>query len=691
MPSNLLESLNPIQKEAVLHFESPLLIVAGAGSGKTKVITHKIAYMIQEKDMSPFRILGVTFTNKAANEMKERVAKLTGFEPRQFPISTFHSLGLRILRESGSTAGFDSDWQVMNDSEQRQLLDRIIKENYSFYTNDMRDDVRKKINLAKMNLSYPNNREELFERGFSQEEVSIFSMYYERQQKVKRWDYEDLVSLPTRLLQHNEEIREKYRNRFDYIVVDEFQDTNPNQYELVKLLARQHQQITVVGDDDQAIYSWRGASIRFLFDYENDFRDVRTIKLEQNYRSTKPILDFANQLITRNKLRKGKSMWTQNKGGNPVYLLHTASKEGEAAKVAELIYHLIMEEPDLLPVAVLYRINSQSLAFETEFTRRNIRFKILKGQPFFERKEIKDSMALLKLAYNPDDDISFVRLIDMLPLGIGAKTLEQISAKAGEEGTSLFSALRDHFPDRYNAKESFKKIMELHHSFEDRGVSEILTILLNYTRYRPNLEERGEQDRLMNIEELVNFIKDWEQSAGDRNFGSLLDRMSLDSDIGEKGDQSNTHVFLLTMHNAKGLEFNTVVTAGVNSTYLPFFMRKEASELEEERRLMYVAVTRPIKQLILSVGSHKPSPFLRDVEYTQFRNLYSVEEFIDELSPRPEIPNEEAAAEDETFIQHPFFGKGRVRKKIDHEKILVDFENKGEKVIDTSIVAVTFL
>ncbi len=691
MPSNLLENLNPVQREAVLHFDSPLLIVAGAGSGKTKVITHKIAYMIQEKNMSPYRILGVTFTNKAANEMKERAASLTGFEPRQFPISTFHSLGLRILRESCAAAGFDSDWQVMNDSEQRQLLDRIIKENYSFYTNDMRDDVRKKINLAKMNLNYPNNSEELLQRGFSQEEVVIYSAYFERQHKVKRWDYEDLISLPVKLLLHNDEVREKYRNRFDYIVVDEFQDTNPNQYELIKLLARQHQQITVVGDDDQAIYSWRGASIRFLFNFENDFKDVRTIKLEQNYRSTKPILEFANQLITRNKLRKGKSMWTENEGGNPIYLLHTVSKEGEAAKVAELVYHLIMEEPDLLPVAILYRINSQSLAFETEFTRRNIRFKILKGQPFFERKEIKDSLALLKLAYNPDDDISFVRVIDVLPLGIGAKSLEQISEKARADGTSLFAAMRTHFPDRYDAKDSFKKIMELHDKFEDLDTSEILTILLNYTRYRPNLEERGEQDRLLNIEELINFIKGWEQEDSDKNFGNLLDRMSLDSEMGEKDDQSNIHVFLLTMHNAKGLEFNTVVTAGVNSTYLPFFMRKNASELEEERRLMYVAVTRPIKQLIMSVGSHKPSPFLRDVDYSLIRNLYSVEEFIDELSPRPEIPKEDEVADSEAFIQHPFFGKGRIRKKIDHQRILVDFENKGEKVIDTSVVAITFL
>ncbi len=691
MPNKLLEGLNPIQKEAVLYFDSPLLIVAGAGSGKTRVITHKIAYLIQEKEMSPYRILGVTFTNKAANEMKQRVADLTGLEPRQFPISTFHSLGLRILRESAAAGGFDSDWQVMDDGEQRRFLDRIIKDKYSFYTNDMRDDVRRKINLAKMNLNYPNNRDALLEVGFSQEEVEIFSLYFDKQHKIKRWDYEDLISLPVKLMLHNEEILEKYRNRFDYIVVDEFQDTNPNQYELIKLLARKHQQITVVGDDDQAIYSWRGASIRFLFNYENDFRDVRTIKLEQNYRSTQPILEFANRLITRNKLRKGKSMWTENKGGNPVFLFHTSSKEDEAEKVAQLIYHLIMEEPDMLPVAVLYRINSQSLAFETEFTRRNIRFKILKGQPFFERKEIKDSMAMLKLAYNPDDDLSFNRVVDMLPLGIGAKTLETISAKAEEDGASLFLTLRTHFSDRYKTKDSFPKIMELHNKFDEYSLSEILTILLNHSGYRPNLEERGEQDRLLNIEELINFVKSWEQDNRDKKFSDLLDRISTDSEAVEKGDNSNVHVFLLTMHNAKGLEFNTVVTAGTNATYMPFFMRKEPAELEEERRLMYVAVTRPIKQLIMSVGFHKPSPFLRDVDYSLFRNLYSLEEFIDEMSPRPEIPREEVLPDDGVFIEHPFFGKGRIRKKIDHEKFLVNFENKGEKLIDTSIVPVTFL
>ncbi|MCI0470705.1 MAG: ATP-dependent helicase, partial [Candidatus Aminicenantes bacterium] len=321
MKNDVLENLNRTQTEAVLYFDSPLLIIAGAGSGKTSVIAHKIAYLIKEKDYPPNNILGVTFTNRAADEMRNRIESLTGINAGNFNISTFHSFGLRILREAGHISGYDAAWQIIDDIDQKKVIERLIKENFEYFTNDMLEDVRKKISLAKMNLYYPNNPDFLLQKGFNSDEVKIFSLYYDYQKRSKVWDYEDLVSLPVKLLQNYEDLREKYAGRFRYVLVDEFQDTNPNQYELIKEIAGKHNNITVVGDDDQAIYSWRGASMRFLFNFEHDFPRTRIIKLEQNYRSTRQILDFANDVIAGNTFRRKKSMWSEKKEGAPVFIL----------------------------------------------------------------------------------------------------------------------------------------------------------------------------------------------------------------------------------------------------------------------------------------------------------------------------------------------------------------------------------
>lgn len=703
--NNLLETLNPEQKQAVLYLDSPLLIIAGAGSGKTKVITQKIAYLIREKEYSPYNILGVTFTNKAANEMKSRIQNLTGIDGRFFNISTFHSLGLRILRESGSAVGFDRDWQVIDDADQKKILDKLIKENLSYFTNDMRDDLKRKINFAKMELIYPNNRDFLFQKGFTEDEVRIFTLYFNFQKENKVWDYEDLVSLPVKLFQTHEETRLKYAEKFRYVVVDEFQDTNPNQYELLRAIAGDHKNITIVGDDDQAIYSWRGASIRFLFNFEDDFPGVHIVKLERNYRSTPQVLDFANSLISKNTLRRYKAMWTEKGTGNPVYLLNTRSKEDEAEKAADIIARLQQEDEyhELFPLAILYRINSQSLMFETEFTKRGIDFKILKGLRFFERKEIKDSLALLKLALNPGDDISFLRVIDFLSVGIGPKTLETISRHAREKNLPLFPALKECMPEKYKDKKIFPAIYDVHtrvgkpqpeQGQETLFFSEILTRLLKVSGYLEFLEEKGEEGRRMNIDELIEFIEKWETERPGESIGDLMDRITLDADANsnkENEDHKSTcPVFLLTMHNAKGLEFPTVITAGINATYLPFFMRKDRAEIEEERRLFYVAATRAIKQLIVSVGGDKPSPFLSDVSRSLYATIYS----SDDLFPGKSFLTEHGVpgqAVEEKYLEHPIFGRGKIIAAVAADKFIVHFDKKGEKTIDTSIVPVTFL
>jgi DNA helicase-2/ATP-dependent DNA helicase PcrA len=685
MPADNLSGLNPEQQQAVLHFDSPLLIVAGAGSGKTRVITHKIAHLILEKGMLPHHILAVTFTNKAASEMKIRIEALTGIEARLFNISTFHSLGLRILRESGGSLGFDSQWQVMDDDEQHRLFERLVKENFPYLGRD-NDDIRRKISLAKMNLNYPNNSEFLRQKGFSEDEISLFAHYHAAQQKNKLWDYEDLISFAVILLRDHETIREKYQQKFRYVLVDEFQDTNPNQYELIKLLSGDRRSITVVGDDDQAIYSWRGASVRFLFDYEQDFPGTRIIKLEQNYRSTPQILGFANRLISQNALRKAKQMWSDSASGHPVFVLRSRSKEEEAEEIARLITRLKASNPELFPLAILYRINSQSLALETEFLKQDISFRILKGLRFFERKEIRDSLALLRLALNPADDFAFLRLIDFLPLGIGSKTLENLKVLAKAKLLPLFAALEQCLPEKFNSRPLFSRLRQLQLGKSKHTVSEMYAGLLEQSGYMDMLREKDEEERLLNIKELGEFISKWETENPAAPFSDLLDRMSLETR--ETRRQEKTPVFLLTMHNAKGLEFPTVIVSGINSAYMPFFLRKGREEIEEERRLFYVASTRASQLLVISTASDRPSFFLQQIAASSYLPVYSFREIIDAIFPVAKTAPSQGEGK---FIVHPLFGRGRIVDKISESKYLIHFSDKGNKLIDTSVVKVEFI
>jgi len=687
MTGSVFSNLNEQQIDAVKFIGNPLVILAGAGSGKTRVITHKIAYLIEEQGYSPLNILGVTFTNKAANEMKNRVTEITGIDPFLFNISTFHSLGLRILRESGEKAGFSGDWAVSDDKDRKKAVGNIIRENYSYYTSDMVDDALRKINRAKMNLLYPNNREMLSRKGLTEDEIEIYSRYWDHQNRSRRWDFEDLISLPVLLLSGNRDVREMYRSRFRYVLVDEFQDTNPNQYELVRLIAGGHRRITVVGDDDQAIYSWRGANVRYLSDFREDFKGSKTMKMERNYRSTSEILEFANALIRKNKYRQMKEMWTDRESGNRVTLFLSTSKESEAEQITDMIEHYL-DDPGMFPVAILYRINSQSFPFESVLRKRGIGYRIVKGLRFFDRKEIKDSISLLRLALNPEDDVSFLRVIDFLPLGIGPKSLDQIRRVSTEQGGSLMQTLKDHFPDKFKSKPLLGKI---YHTRSRRGsepLSSILIGLLEDSGYRVYLKDRKEDDRILNIDELLDFVRKWESETTDPENGTeLLDRLTLESGK-EAGDDSDK-VLLLTMHNSKGLEFPTVVLAGVNETYMPFFMRKEKMEIEEERRLMYVGATRAVDRLIISTGGARESNFLMETGLTHVNIAYSFRELLEGISGETAGPVE-AEPDPDILVEHPFFGQGVLVKQTDTTKYLVNFGEKGEKLIDTSIVQLKF-
>ena len=689
MSSDLLEGLNPEQREAVLCLDQPLLIVAAAGTGKTRVITHKIAHLVRERGVQPWNILGVTFTNKAANEMKGRIEGLTGIAARLFPLSTFHSLGLRLLREAGENLGFDREWQVIDSGEQESTIGRIAKEGFPYLTGDQRSDLLKKINHAKMNGAYPNNPEALRQRGFAADEISVFSRYHQWQKDNKRWDYEDLITYAVQLLDHHPDVREHYREKFEYVVVDEFQDTNPNQYELVRLLATGNPHVTVVGDDDQAIYSWRGANVRFMFDFEKDFPGTKIIKLEQNYRSTPQILDFANAVIAGNVYRRKKEMRGDQPAGSPVFLLYTRSRDDEAESIARLIQQLRERNPELFPLAILYRINSQSLPFETELLKRGIPFQIIKGLRFFDRKEIKDALALLRLARDRDDDTSFLRLIDFMPVGIGPKTLEKLTARATAEKTSLFTALARQLPDKVRSQPALS-LLEYLHGGEHPKLSQELDLLLEKSGYLATLRERGEEERLLNLVELKEFIEKWEADSPSETFVDLLDRMLLESPTNRT--PGKTPVYLLTIHNAKGLEFPTAVVAGANSAYMPFFLRKESTEIEEERRLFYVAATRAINLLVLSTGSDRESPFIREAGRLRSQPVYSVQDIFAGSARQDEhkktAPSATASA---VYVEHPAFGKGRLIERISDTKYLIHFPDRGPLTIDSKIVKLTFL
>ncbi|HDP94209.1 MAG TPA: DUF3553 domain-containing protein [Candidatus Aminicenantes bacterium] len=678
MSTEWLEKMNPRQREAVLYFDSPLMVVAGAGSGKTRVITHKIAYLVKEKGLNPGNVLGVTFTNKAAAEMKTRIEQLTGIDARRFMISTFHALGLRMLRESGKEKGFAPEWSVIDDNEQRRIMDRLAREYLPGLTRDQRDQLRRRINLAKMNSLYPNNPDLLEARGFSNQEVGFFRRYHDCQVREQVWDFEDLVSLPVKMLQSDPQLLRFYGDRFQYVVVDEFQDTNPNQYEMIRLLSGRRHGVTVVGDDDQAIYSWRGASVRFLTDFERDFPNTRVIKLEQNYRSTKPILDFANHIIGMNRERKRKSMWTEREQGPPVCVLHSVSKQDEARKIADLVSLWKKTFPERLPVAILYRINSQSLALETAFARGRVSFRIIKGQRFFDRKEVRDAMAVLRLALNKSDNLAFRRLADSLPLGIGPRTLDQLERESQHSGQPLLATLFRMMPQKARSKPFLLHLEQLSADPPRSGYADVLRSLLKLSGYRKILRQREEEERLLNLDELEEFVRNWEENETNPQITDLLDRINVDAF--DKDHNHSVDAFLLTMHNAKGLEFKTVIAAGVNATYLPFFLRKGLHEWEEERRLFYVASTRAIHHLIVSTGSERLSPFLSSLPARLYRFAHSPEEIS---AGRDPLPVREASGEE---VVHPIFGQGRIEKRIDTHRLLVDFAERGRKVIDTSIV-----
>lgn len=606
-----LKGLNDRQREAVLHTGGPLLILAGAGSGKTRVLTHRIAYLIEEKEVFPGNILAITFTNKAANEMKERVASLLDGDVDNIWMGTFHSIGVRILRRDIDKIGYERSFSIYDRDDQITLMKECIKEK------DLNKDIYKEksvlatISSLKDGMISPDtyinqNYNDFYRRNVGE----LYALYQKKLKQNNALDFDDLIIKTLELLRTEPMVLDYYQKKFKYIFIDEFQDTNKSQYELVRLLSNKHRNLCVVGDDDQSIYKFRGADITNILNFEKDFSDSKIIKLEQNYRSTKNILDVANHVIKNNSERKDKSLWTNNEEGDLVVVETLPDSQDEAYFVASMVEKLMDEGYKPADFAILYRTNAQSRSFEEAFMKRNIPYKIVGGLRFYDRREIKDILAYLKLIQNPNDDISLKRIINVPRRGIGNSTMEKIEEYASSVGESIYTILQDlegipNLSTRAinNLKEFVGIIDNLMGVRDQMGIKDFMGEVLDQTGYIKDLEKEDSiesRTRLENIKEFVSVAIDFEVRNPEGTLEDFLANVSLLSDVDKTEDLDNSAT-MLTVHSAKGLEFPVVFLVGMEEGLFPISRALEDElELEEERRLCYVAITRAQKLLFIT-------------------------------------------------------------------------------------------
>ena len=631
---SIYDTLNPMQKEAVLQTEGPLLILAGAGSGKTRVLTHRVAYLIEEKQVNPWNILAITFTNKAAGEMRERVDQLVGFGAESIWVSTFHSTCVRILRRHIEYLGYTTNFSIYDSDDQKTLMKQVFKA-MDVDTKQFKErSVLGTISSAKDKLTGPE--EFLLNAGqdFRQRRIGeIYKEYQKRLKKNNALDFDDLIVKTVELFQNNSEVLNYYQERFKYIMVDEYQDTNLAQFKLVSLLASKYRNLCVVGDDDQSIYRFRGADIGNILSFEEMFPGAKVIKLEQNYRSTQNILNAANGVIRHNRGRKDKTLWTANGEGDLIRFKQFDTAREEADFVAREIRdsgYAYQEQ------AVLYRTNAQSRLLEERCIFYNVPYRLVGGVNFYQRKEIKDILAYLKTIANGVDDLSVLRIINVPKRGIGATTMGKVTIFASEHGMSLYDALREarQIPGLGKAAEKIGAFIGQMESFRARAQSDDYTIqdliegIMDETGYQQELEAEGEvesQTRLENIEELVNKAVSYEEDSEHPSLDEFLEQVALVADI-DNMDESENRVTLMTLHSAKGLEFPKVYLVGLEDGLFPSMMSinsDDKTDMEEERRLCYVGITRAKNELVITSARQrmvngetrycKPSRFLEEV------------------------------------------------------------------------------
>lgn len=631
----IFDTLNDRQCEAVKHTEGPLLITAGAGSGKTKVLTCRIAHLL-ELGVAPYRILAITFTNKAAKEMKERVTNLVGAQADSIWLSTFHSFCAKLLRfEIDGFHGYTRNFTIYDSSDQLVLVKDCLKklnlDDKQFTPRSVLGTISSAKNVLMDAKAFAAKASDFYE----QKVADVYALYQEKLRENNAVDFDDLLFLAVRLLQENEEVREKYQSRFQYILVDEYQDTNHAQYALTKILAAHWRNICVVGDADQSIYAWRGADIRNIIDFTRDYPDAASIKLEQNYRSTKTILHAANAVIDNNESRPKKTLWTENPTGNKIIHYQAQTEHDEADYIAGVIYnrHEISHEP-YGDMAILFRTNAQSRVLEEKLMRYAIPYTMVGGTKFYDRKEIKDVLAYLRLLYNPEDSLSLTRIINVPKRNIGATTMEHVAAYAEAQGISLFEALSstDEIPVTKRAKASLENfaamIFDLLNDIEGKDVLSLIETVIKQTGYGDMLDKEAEHDpqgesRKENVGEFLSVAKDYMDSNPDGNLQDFLENVALVSDV-DDFESSDSKVTLMTLHAAKGLEFPVVFLTGLDEGLFPHSRTlMDPAQVEEERRLAYVGITRAERQLYVTnavtrtmygrISAYMPSRFLAEI------------------------------------------------------------------------------
>lgn len=675
-----LDNLNKQQKEAVTHIDGPMLVLAGAGSGKTKVLTSRIAYLI-ENGVNPRNILAITFTNKAAKEMKDRVVNLIGSSANYIQISTFHSLGLKMIKENYNILGYDKNFTILDSDDTLTVVKKIIKEmnlNPQFYNAKA---IRNKISSAKNELMSVS---EFSHVEFDKDIVRIFEKYNSILKTNNSVDFDDLLVLPIQLL-NNSEVLDRYQELYKYILIDEYQDTNEAQYKFTKKLASKYKNIFVVGDNDQAIYAFRGANFKNILNFEKDYPNCKTILLEENYRSTKMILNAANSVIKNNKERKDKNLWSNNPEGNKIKYIQADSDKEEGSYISSKIKELNNSSVNYEDIAILYRTNAQSRLIEEEMLKNNIPYRVVGSFYFYNRKEIKDLLCYLRLINNPHDDISLARVINVPKRGIGAKTMDNLNNKSIKLGISLFDAISD-------GKElAFKNlILKMREECENLSLTEMVDLVLNESGMKQELvnEKTLESEiRLENLEEFKSITKNYEEEFGVISLSDFLNEISLVSDMSEHQESKNK-VSLMTVHAVKGLEFDYVFVTGMEEGIFPHYNAindGSRSAIEEERRLCYVAITRAKKDLWLLNAKR------RMLFGNTQTNLPS--RFMDEIDPKYlEVENNRKSVfkKVNNFVKEEMFNKTDTEYQTGD---LISHTEYGQGVIvsvDKSIITVAF-
>lgn len=664
-----LKNLNKEQIEAVKHINGPMLVLAGAGSGKTRVLTNRIAYLI-ENGISESNILAITFTNKAAKEMKERVINLIGSQANSIQISTFHSLGLKIIKENSNLLGYSSNFTILDSDDTLTVVKKILKEmdlNPKFYN---AKEIRNKISSAKNELIDPDNYSKV---EFDKNVVTVYERYTKKLIQGNSVDFDDLLLLPIKLFKNNKDALQKYQKKYQYVLIDEYQDTNEAQYIFSKMLCSETKNIFVVGDNDQAIYAFRGANFKNILNFEKDYPNCKVIMLEENYRSTKNILDAANSVIKHNRERKDKNLWCNNDIGSKVKYIKTETDKEECEYVTKKIKELHDNNVNYEDIAVLYRTNAQSRLIEEEMLKSGIPYKIIGSFYFYNRKEIKDLLCYLRLINNKDDDISLLRVINEPKRGIGEKTIESLTELANEKEISLFDAIE-------SGKEKIFKdlILSMKEKCESSSLTEMVDIVLNDSGIKEELKNEKTLEaeiRLENLEEFKSITKSYEEEYGVISLSDFLNEVSLVSDISEHQESTNK-VNLMTIHSVKGLEFDNVFVIGMEEGIFPHYNsinEGSTQAIEEERRLCYVAITRAKKDLWLlnakkrmlfgNTQTNLPSRFMDEIdpEYLEVENKHvSIVSRVIPFHKEDKFNQTDVVLEAGDHVRHAEFGEGVV-------------------------------